>query len=115
MAFFPDGRTDEQLRGVMGAMASRFLSRGAELMSPDNTEVVYTAVFYQGRPIDEIGIYAYRFKEPITSDMFEAHEGINGKLLVLNTNLLVLLWHEKLARTEQCFVALENALLEKRD
>jgi hypothetical protein len=115
MAVFPDGKTDEQLRGVMGGIAAMFLSRGAGLMSPDNTEVVYTAVFYQGRPIDEIGIYAYQFKEPIAADMFEAHEGVNGKLLVLNSNLLVLLWHEKLERTEQCFVALENALLENMD
>ena len=115
IAIFPNGKTDEQLRGIMGGLASPFLAEGAERMSPANTDVVYTAVFYQGRPIDEIGIYAYRFKEPIGPQMFKAHEGMNGKILVLNDRLLVLLWHERLERTAHCFAALEQALLRTRD
>jgi hypothetical protein len=115
IAIFPNGKTDEQLRGIMGGLASLFLAEGAERMSPANTDVVYTAVFYQGRPIDEIGIYAYRFKERIGPQMFKAHKGMNGKILVLNDRLLVLLWHERLERTAHCFAALEQALLGTRD
>jgi hypothetical protein len=110
IAIYPDGKAGEELRGVMGGLASMFLSKGAQRMHPDNTDRVFTAVFYEGKPIDEIGIYAYRFRKPINEDMFQAHEGANGKVLVLNNRLLVLLWHEKLERTERCFVALERAL-----
>ena len=107
---YPNGKADEQLRGVMGGLASMFLSEGSERMSPDKTDMVYTAVFYEGDPIFEVGIYAYRFTDSIDANMFEAHDGINGKFFVLNNQLLVLLWHEKLEKTERCFIALESAL-----
>jgi hypothetical protein len=47
--------------------------------------------------------------------MFKAHKEMNGKILVLNNRLLVLLWHERLERTAHCFAALEQALLRTRD
>lgn len=111
IAIFPDGRTDEQLRGVMGWMATMLLDRGRELLAPANTTTVYTAVFYQDAPVNEVGIYGYEFSIPITQDMFEAAPGGNGRFIVIGEHLLLLLWHESLDRTAACFHALEEKLL----
>jgi len=111
IAIFPNGKTDEELRGVMGGLASMFMSEGGSRMSPSNTQVVYTAVFYEQKPINEIGIYGYKFVEPISPDMFVAHKELNGDLFVVSSRLLVLLWHEKYERTARCYEALKQTLL----
>ena len=94
----------------MGGLAAVFLSKGAVLMAPINTKTVYAAVFYQEKPINEIGIYGYEFAIPIDSSMFKAHGELNGKVFVLDNRMLILLWHESLERTAECFQALGNIL-----
>ena len=80
-------------------------------MSPNNTQVVYTAVFYEDKPMNEIGIYGYKFAGAISPDMFVAHKELNGQLFVIANRLLILLWHEKYEKTARCFEALKQALL----
>lgn len=110
IAIFPQGKSDEELRGIMGGIASIFLSQGAPLMAPNNTVAVYTAVFYEENPINEIGIYAYKFADPIKPDMFTAKEELNGKIFVIDNQLLVLLWHEDYVKTARCFNAIKDSL-----
>lgn len=110
IAMFPDGNRDEQLRGILGRLAAMFLSKGAALMAPSNTKTVYTAVFYQEKPINEIGVYGYEFAIPLDSSMFKAHGELNGKVFVLDNHTLILLWHESLERTAECFQVLGNIL-----
>jgi len=66
-------------------------------------DTVYTAVFYQDRPINEVGIYAYRFVQPMRSDDFKAKPEFNGRLFVIKNELLVLLWHEDLTGPQDVF------------
>lgn len=106
----PDGDSDEQWRGVMGAFAAVFLQKGAELMAPQNTTSVYTAVFYGGDPINEAGIYGYEFGIPIDSAMFQAREELNGKLHVVDGNLLPVLWSEKAQAAQECYRALDERI-----
>ena len=87
-----------------------FLSEGASRMSPNNTQVVYTAVFYEQQPINEIGTYGYKFAEAISPSMFVANEELNGQLFVIANRLLVLLWHENYEKTARCYEALKETL-----
>jgi hypothetical protein len=111
IAISPKGKTREEIRNHMGAIASIFLSSGSKYMTSKYIEKIYTAVFYEKKPINEVGIYGYRFKESIDSDLFEANSELNGKLFVFNSKLLVILWHEDIRKTGQCFTAMEKALL----
>jgi len=110
IAITPDGNIREEVRGIMAGLVSPLLATGAQRMTADNIEVVYTAVFYEGKPINETGIYAYRFREPVDPTGFTATPELNGRLFVIDTNLLVILWHEEYAGTERCYTALEKAL-----
>jgi hypothetical protein len=76
----------------------------------DTIDTVYSAVFYENDPINEIGIYGYRFRTPIEADDFKAVPEFHGKLFVLNRELLILLWHKDIRRTERCFSAIEKIL-----
>ena len=107
----PKGKTREEIRDHMGAFASVFLNVGSAYMTSKYIETVYTAIFYEKEPINEVGIYGYRFKESIDSKLFEAKPELNGKLFVFNNKLLVVLWHEDIRRTGQCFTAMEKVLL----
>ena len=111
IAISPKGKTREEIRDHMGAIASIFLSSGSNYMTSKYIETIYTAVFYEDEPINEVGIYGYRFKESIDSNLFEANSKLNGKLFVFNSKLLVILWHEDIRKTGQCFTAMEKALL----
>jgi len=109
----PEGITREDVIRVMVWMASKFVDAHRDLLSAQSVrdiDTVYTAVFYQDRPINEVGIYAYRFVQPMRSDDFKAKPEFNGRLFVIKNELLVLLWHEDLSRTAGCFSAIENAL-----
>jgi len=109
----PEGITREDVIRVMVWMASKFVDAHRDLLSAQSVrdiDTVYTAVFYQDRPINEVGIYAYRFVQPIRSDDFKAKPEFNGRLFVIKNELLILLWHEDLSRTAGCFSAIENAL-----
>ena len=107
----PKGKIREEIRDHIGAFASLFLNSGSAYMTSKYIEMVYTAVFYEKEPINEVGIYGYRFKESIDSKLFEAKPELNGKLFVLNNKLLVILWHEDIRKTGQCFTAMEKTLL----
>jgi len=107
-----EGITREDVMRVMVCMASKSVDSNRDLLSAQsarNIDTVYTAVFYQDNSINEVGIYAYRFFQPIRLDDFKATE-FNGKLFVINNELLVLLWHEDLSRTAGCFSAIGKAL-----
>lgn len=114
IAIVPTGNTHDEVWGIMGAMASVFLSAGASLMTAKNIEVVYTAVFFENEPRNEIGIYAYKFKERIDKSMFSPRPELNGKFFVIDRNLLVLLWHEDYDKTARCFEAMDKLLTEKQ-
>ncbi len=107
----PKGKTREEIRDHMGAIASIFLSSGSNYMTSKYIETIYTAVFYEKDPINEVGIYGYRFMESIDSNLFEANSELNGRLFVFNNKLLVILWHEDIRKTGQCFAAMEKVLL----
>lgn len=111
IAIAPDGVTREDVIDHMGAFASFVLSTGANNMTSKHIDTVYTAVFYEKEPINEVGIYGYRFKEPINSEMFVAKPELNGRLLIINNRLLVLLWHEDIRKTGLCYSAMEKTLL----
>jgi hypothetical protein len=111
IAISPKGNTREEIRDYMGSFAAIFLSSGSDYMTSKYIETAYTAVFYEKEPINEVGIYGYRFKESIDSNLFEAKPELNGKLFVFNNRLLVILWHEDIRKTGQCFTAMEKALL----
>lgn len=107
----PKGVTSAETRDHMAAFASIFLSSGANHMTSKYIDTIYTAVFYEKEPINEVGIYGYRFERRINSNMFKAKPELNGKLFVINGTLLVLLWHEDIRKTGQCFSAMEKALV----
>ena len=111
ISIFPGGKTDHQLRGVMGGLASMFLAEGGSRMSANNIQVVYTAVFYEQQPKNEIGLYGYKLSEVISPSMFVAHEELNGQLFVIGNRLLVLLWHENYKKNARCYEALKKLLL----
>jgi len=111
IAISPKGETREEIRDHMGAIASIFLSSGSNYLTSKYIDTIYTAVFYEKEPINEVGIYGYRFKEPIDYNIFEAKPELNGKLFVFNNRLLVILWHEDIRKTGQCLSAMEKALL----
>jgi hypothetical protein len=102
----PEGDEREEVIGIMGGLVAMFLRKGSERIQPANIAAVYTAVFYQDEPRNEIGVYAYRFRESIESAQFEVQPGLNGRILVIGGELLVLLWHEEMRRTGECFAAM---------
>ncbi len=110
IAINPTGETREEIRDHIGAIVSTFLSSGSDYMSSKHIETIYIAVFYEKEPINEVGIYGYRFKKPIDSNLFEANSELNGKLFIFNNKLLMLLWHEDINKTGQCFAAMHDAL-----
>ena len=110
IAISPQGVTREEVRNHMAAFAFVLLSSGANYMTSKYIDTVFTAVFYEKEPINEIGIYGYRFKNPINSNMFRAKPELNGDLFVINNKLLLVLWHEDKNKTNQCFSALKNVL-----
>ena len=67
-------------------------------------------MFYEKEPINEVGIYAYRYIHPIRLDDFRAKPDLYGRLFVINNELLVILWHKGKSRTAGCFSAIEKAL-----
>ena len=114
MRIMPNGNTREQVRGVVGWMASVFLKSGKQFMTPKYIDVIYTAVFYQDKSINEVGIYGYRFNITIDESMFKAIDDFHGRIMVINDDLLLLLWHEDIRKTEKCYSALEDRLDEHR-
>lgn len=113
IAIDPAGSTREELVGIMGSIASIFLSAGANHMTAENIEAVYTAVFFEEEPINEVGIYAYKFRGQIDQAMFSPREELGGKFFVIGRNLLVLLWRERSARQTRCFSELDAILSDK--
>lgn len=113
IAIDPSGSTREELVGIMGSMASIFLDAGANHMTARNIETVYTAVFFEDEPVNEIGIYAYKFRDQIDQSMFSPREEPGGKFFVIDRNLLVLLWREQSVKTTRCFSALDGILGDK--
>lgn len=113
IAISPSGNTREEVRGIMGGIASLVLRAGASYMTAKNIEVVYTAVFFVGESKNEIGIYAYKFREQIDPNMFRASPELNGKIFVIDRNLLVILWHETYDETARCFSAMDKLLTDK--
>jgi hypothetical protein len=111
---FPHGQTREQVRGVMGWMGSHFLASGAEYMTSKFIDVVYTSMYFQDKPINEVGIYGYEFNIFIDENMFQANEELQnrGRIMVIGNHLLLLLWHEK--RAQECYAAMEVRLEEIR-
>ena len=71
MRIMPDGNTREQVRGVVGWMGAVVLQSGKQYMTSKNIDVIYTAVFYQDKPINEVGIYGYKFNITIDKSMFK--------------------------------------------
>ena len=110
IAIAPRGVTREEVRDHMAAFAAIFLNTGANYMTSKYIDTVYTAVFYEKEPINEVGIYGYRFEDSINSDMFEAKPELNGELFAISNKLLVVLWREDKSKTNQCFSALKKAL-----
>jgi len=110
IAISPWGETREEVRDHMAALASIFLSSGAHYMTSKYIDTVYTAIFYEKEPINEVGIYGYRFENPINSNMFEAKRELSGELFAINNKLLVVLWHEDGSKTNQCFSAMKKVL-----
>ena len=106
----PAGDKRQQFIGIMGSMAGMFMHQGRERMSPNNIDIVYTAVFYETKPINEIGIYAYLFNYSLKPEMFEARPELTGDFFILDKKLLVLLWREKGDKTKQCYEALAKRL-----
>ena len=113
MKTFPDGITREDVCRIMVWMVSKFVTSDKEYLTPKDIDIidtVYSAVFYESDPINEIGIYGYRFRTPIQADEFRTFPEFHGKVFVLNRELLILLWHEDTRRTERCFSAIERIL-----
>jgi hypothetical protein len=113
MKTFPDGITREEVRRIMVWMASKFVTSDKQYLTPkyiDTIDAFYSAVFYENDPINEVGIYGYRFRTPIEADDFKAVPEFHGKLFVLNRELLILLWHKDIRRTERCFSTIEKIL-----
>ena len=108
----PNGSSREQVRGVMGWMGSVALQTGKQYMTAKYIDEIYTAVFYQDKSINEVGIYGYKFNITIDETMFKEIDNFHGRFMVLNDNLLILLWHEDLRKTEECYSALEAKLEE---
>jgi hypothetical protein len=94
----------------MAWMASKFIISGKQYLNSKHIDTVYTAVFYENEPINEIGIYGYRFISPIKPNDFKASPEFHGRLFVINGELLILLWHEELSKTARCFSAIEKIL-----
>ncbi len=107
----PKGTAREEVIDHMGWIASVFLNSSQNLMTSKNIDTVYIAVFYENKPINEIGVYGYRFKNKIKSEMFEANPELNGRLFVINNRLLILLWHEDIRKTGKCYSAMEKTLI----
>ena len=110
MRMHPDGITREEVRNIMAWMASKFVATGKQYLNSKHIDTVYTSVFYENEPINEIGIYGYRFISPIEPNDFKAIPEFNGRLFVLHGELLIFLWHEELSRTARCFSAIERIL-----
>ena len=111
----PEGITREDVIRVQTWMASLMVDANRDLLSLQtarNIDTAYTAVFYEKEPINEVGIYAYRYIHPIRMDDFRPKPGINGSLFVINGELLVILWHKDKIRTAGCFSAIEKDLEE---
>jgi len=110
MRLHPDGITREEVRSTMAWMASKFVTTGKQYLTSKHIDTVYTAVFYENEPINEIGIYGYRFISPIQPNDFKANPEFHGRLFVLNGELLILLWHEEFSKTARCFSAIDKLL-----
>jgi hypothetical protein len=110
MRMHPYGITREEVRSIMAWMASKFVTSGRQYLTSKHIDTVYTAVFYENEPMNEIGIYGYRFISPMQPSDFKAGPEFHGRLFVLNGELLILLWHEESSRTAGCFSAIEKIL-----
>ncbi len=110
VAIAPEGIAREETVAHLAAMGGLFLARGAERMTPRHIETVFTAVFYQEMPANEVGAYGYLFREPVDVAMFAGHEELNGRVFVVGGRLLVLLWHEGLDRAGACYAALAERI-----
>jgi hypothetical protein len=110
MRTYPDGITREDVRNTMAWIASKLVISGKQYLDSKHIDTVYTAVFYENKPVNEIGIYGYRFASPVEPDDFKAIPELNGRLFVINGKLLIFLWHEELSKTERCFSAIEKIL-----
>jgi len=109
----PEGITRQDVIQVQTWIASNVIDADRDLLSLQtarNIDTAYTAVFYEKEPINEVGIYAYRFIRPIRLDDFKAKPEFNGRLFVINSELLVILWHKDKSKTAGCFSAMEKAL-----
>jgi hypothetical protein len=110
MRIYPDGIKREDVRNTMAWVASKFVTSGKQYLDSKHIDTVYTAVFYENEPINEIGIYGYRFISPIEPNDFKAIPEFNGRLFVIHGELLIFLWHEELSKTAKCFSAIEKIL-----
>jgi hypothetical protein len=109
----PEGITRQDVIQVQTWIAANVVEANRDLLSLQtvrNIDTAYTAVFYEKEPINEVGIYAYRYVHPIRLDDFRAKPDLNGRLFVINNELLVILWHKGKSRTAGCFSAIEKAL-----
>jgi hypothetical protein len=109
----PEGITRADVIQVQTWIAATVVEAERDLLSLQtarNIDRAYTAVFYEKEPINEVGIYAYRYIHPIQLDDFRAKPDLNGRLFVINNELLVILWHKGKSRTAGCFSAIEKAL-----
>ena len=108
IAINPAGENREDIINHMGAFSTIFLSVGTELMSSKHVEKIYTAVFYENEPINEVGIYGYRFKESINTNQFKEKDEFNGSIFIINNKLLVVVWHEDIHKTNNCYSAIKD-------
>jgi len=109
----PEGITRQDVIQVQAWLASNIVDSDRDLLSlktAQNIDTAYTAVFYEKEPINEVGIYAYRFINRIQTEDFRPKPGLHGRLFVINDELLVILWHKDKSKTAGCFSAIEKAL-----
>ncbi len=104
IAIKPTGTTREEVIAHMAAMAGIFLVSGRAHMTAEHISAVYTAVFYQDEPINEVGVYAYRFRDEIDAQMFAPAPQFHGRFFAKG-RMLVLVWHEDIEKTGSCYAA----------
>jgi len=109
----PEGVTRQDIIQVQTWIASTVVDADRDLLSLQtvrNIDTAYTAVFYEKEPINEVGIYAYRYIHPIRLGDFRAKPDFNGRLFMIDNELLVILWRKDKGRTAGCFSAIEKVL-----
>jgi hypothetical protein len=57
------------------------------VMTSKYIDTVYTAIFYEKEPINEVGIYGYGFEHQIDSKMFEPKPVLDGEFFTINNEI----------------------------